>query len=180
MSIILEGPDGAGKTTLASDLQGHFPEMEMHPRFCTSRGGPIENLAEAVYRDTRGTPSHYIYDRHPVISDYVYNAAIPGRFFSPEFLSAPMGRIRERIAQTSLVIWCLPPLENVVHNIHEEEQMSGVHGNIRKIYELYQMHRLMWPGPSALFDYTKSEDSWKHLMFVLNDTKGTLWLPSPR
>ena len=182
MSILIEGPDGAGKSSLACDLQAHFPEMEMHPRFCTSKEGPIAELATAVYKDTRGLPTHYIYDRHPIISDYVYNASIPSRRFSADFLSETMARVRDRIAYSSLVIWCLPPFRTVADNVlrDEDDQMPGVAQNIHKIYDNYQMHRLMWPGPSALFDYTKSEDSWKHLMFVLNDTKGKLWLPSPK
>ena len=53
MTIILEGPDGAGKTTLLSDLSGHLPGMEQHPRFCTSRGGPIADLAEEVSEMTK-------------------------------------------------------------------------------------------------------------------------------
>lgn len=179
MSIILEGPDGAGKSTLACDLQAHFPEMEMHPRFCTSKEGPIEGLAEAVYKDTRGVPTHYIYDRHPIISDYVYNAAIPYRWFSPDFLSDTMARVRERIARASLVVWCLPPIKVVAENVRRdaEDQMPGVADNIIKIYDNYQMHRLMWPGRSVVFDYTEPEASWNALTYHLSETEGTLWLP---
>ncbi len=182
MSIILEGPDGAGKTTLAADLQAHFPEMEMHPRFCTSTGGPIENLAEAVYRDTRSQASHYIYDRHPVISDYVYNAAIPERRFSPDFLCSAMGHVRERVATHSLTIWCIPPFSVVRDNVARDisEQMPGVWDNLEKIHELYQMHFLMWPGRKVFFDYTSSRNSWQTLTYALSITKGKLWLPSPK
>ena len=182
MSIILEGPDGAGKTTLASDLQHHFPGMEMHPRFCTSREGPIAELAEAVFRDARSRPTHYIYDRHPVISDYVYNASIPGRDFSPEFLTTEMGRVRDRVAKSSFVIFCLPPLHAVLHNVENDrdEQMPGVWENLKRIYDTYRMHYIMWPGRKFLFDYTTSQYSWTGLQLALSDTKGKLWLPTPK
>jgi hypothetical protein len=182
MSIILEGPDGAGKTTLASDLQAHFPGMEMHPRFCTSVGGPIDGLAEAVYKDARARPTHFIYDRHPVISDYVYNASIPGRRFSPEFLTIAMGRVRERVAKSSFTIFCLPPFMSVLRNVERdrEEQMPGVRENIELIYNLYHMHYLMWPGRKLLYDYTNHSKSWESLIFALKDTRGTLWLPTPK
>lgn len=179
MSIIVEGPDGAGKTTLIQDLQGHFPEMELHPRFCTSRGGPIEGLAEEVYRDVVSKPTHFIYDRHPVISDYVYNAAIPERSYTVGFLTDTMGRLRNRVAHHSLTIWCLPPLSQVRFNCRKDEeagnQMSGVFDNIEKIYDGYHMHRLLWPGRSVIYDYTNSAMSWEGLSYALNDTRNKLW-----
>lgn len=179
MTIIIEGPDGAGKTTLLSDLQGHFPLMEQHPRFCTSTGGPVQNLAEEVFRDARVRPSHFIYDRHPVISDYVYNSAIPGRQFSPAFLTDAMGRVRNRVAHHSLTIWCLPPIATVRFNCRKDEeegnQMPGVLDNIERIYELYQMHRIMWPGRSVIYDYTNQAVSWEGLRYALSDTRDKLW-----
>lgn len=177
MSIICEGPDGAGKTTLLSELHGHFPEMEQHPRFCTSTGGPITELAEAVYQDVRAKPTHYLYDRHPVVSDYVYNCAIPGRQFSPAFLTPTMGRVRLRVAHHSLMIWCMPPLSVVKKNLGEE--MPGVHENIERIYQLYQMHQLMWPGRAVIFDYTNSAVSWEGLRYALSNTRGKLWKEHP-
>lgn len=177
MSIIVEGPDGGGKTTLIQDLQGHFPKMELHPRFCTSKGGPIENLAEAVFKDVRAKPTHFIYDRHPLVSDYVYNAAIPGRQFSPAFLSPEMGRLRLRVAHHSLMIWCMPPLTLVKENLGDE--MPGVHENITRIYELYQMQMLMWPGRAVLFDYNQSMSSWEGLRYALSDSRGKLWKEQP-
>lgn len=173
MTIIVEGPDGAGKTTLIQELQHHLPGMELHPRFCTSIGGPIADLAEEVFKDVKVHPTHFIYDRHPIISDYVYNAAIPGRQFSPAFLGDAMGRVRNRVAHHSLTIWCLPPLGVVKANLGEE--MPGVHENIERIYELYQMHRLMWPGRSVIYDYTNSAMSWEGLRYALSDSRNKLW-----
>ena len=180
MSIILEGPDGAGKTTLLQELHGHFPTMEQHPRFCTSTGGPVEDLAEAVYKDTKSKATHFLYDRHPVISEYIYTFAT-GRPLRPAFLTDSMGRIRNRIAHHSLVIWCLPPLREVIRNCErdEEEQMPGVFENIEKIYHQYQMHRLFWPGRHTTFDYTNSATSWEGLRYTLSDTRDKLWKVCP-
>lgn len=180
MSIIIEGPDGAGKTTLLSELHGQFPEMEQHPRFCTSKGGPIASLAEEVFKDSKNSrPSHFIYDRHPLLSEYVYRSSIEG--VVPEaFLTDAMGRIRQRVAKNSFVIFCLPPFRTVADNVmrDEEEQMSGVAQNIDKIYSAYQMHRLMWPGRSIVFDYTQHNYSWQALSYALADTRNKLWKES--
>jgi hypothetical protein len=177
MSLILEGPDGAGKTTLIQELQGHFPDMEVHPRFCTSKEGPIAQLAEAVFNDVRSKPTHFIYDRHPVVSEYIYSAAIPERRINPEFLSPAMGRVRLRVAHHSLMIWCIPPLSLVRANLDEE--MPGVHENIERIYDLYRMHHLMWPGKSVVFDYNQSSVSWEALRYALSSTRGKLWKEQP-
>ena len=181
MSIIVEGPDGAGKTTLIQDLQGHFPNMELHPRFCTSKGGPISELAEAVFRDQQRGPTHYIYDRHPVLSEYIYSTSIPGRSISEPFLSDVMGRIRARVARHSLVIFCLPPYDEVLKNVYADstEQMDGVVTHIDRIYEQYQMHRIMWPGQCITFDYTKQDSSWEALRFALNASRNKLWKEQP-
>lgn len=181
MTLILEGPDGAGKTTLLSELHGSFPGMEQHPRFCTSTGGPITELAEAVYKDVKAKPTHYLYDRHPVISEYVYNTAIPGRTIRPAFLTDSMGRVRNRVAYHSLTIWCLPPLPEVRRNVKRDasEQMPGVLENIDEIYAQYQMHRIMWPGRHVIYDYTNSDMSWEGLRYALSDTRDKLWKEQP-
>lgn len=177
MSIIVEGPDGAGKTTLVQELQGHFPKMELHPRFCTSTEGPVVNLAEEVYKDAKATPTHWIYDRHPTLSEYIYASTIPGRKVSAAFLSDTMGRIRQRVARTSLVIFCLPPFSVVETNVHNalDDQMFGVATTIERIYEAYQMHYLMWPGMRIRFDYTNYERDWDSLIHMLSNTRGIFW-----
>lgn len=181
MSIIIEGPDGAGKTTLLSEIHGHFPGMEQHPRFCTSTGGPIQELAEAVYKDVKSRATHFIYDRHPVVSEYVYNTAIPGRAIRPAFLTDSMGRIRNRVAHHALTIWCLPPLPEVKRNVEQSaaDEMPGVVENIEEIYRQYQMHRIMWPGRHVTYDYTRSAASWEGLRYALSDTRDKLWKEQP-
>lgn len=180
MTILIEGPDGAGKTTLLSDLAGHFPQMEQHPRFCTSTGGPLDNLAELVFRDVQPRATHYLYDRHPCISEYVYRTSL-GQSIPSAFLGPAMGRLRNRLAHHSLMIWCLPPLEVVKKNVAQEVggQMFGMAQNIDKIYEQYQMHRLMWPGRAVTFDYTRPDVSWEALRYTLSDTRDKLWKEHP-
>lgn len=181
MSIIVEGPDGAGKTTLVQELQYHFPDMELHPRFCTSTGGPIDNLTEAVFKDAKNKPTHFIYDRHPTISEYVYNTSIPGRYIRKEFLVASMAKLREKVAHNSLTIFCLPPLGVVQDNViaSAEDEMPGVVDNITRIYEQYMMHLLMWPGRKFMYDYTQSQMCWEGLRYLFAQTKDTLWKDAP-
>ena len=39
--IIIEGPDGAGKSALISGLMVKYPRLKLAPRPCTSLGGPL-------------------------------------------------------------------------------------------------------------------------------------------
>lgn len=178
MTIIIEGPDGAGKTTLVQSLQYHFPGMEQHPRFCTSTGGPISDLAEAVHHDVRTDPTNFLYDRHPVISEFIYGLAIPERRLAPAFLTPAMGRIRNRVAYHSVTIFCIPPLQAVWDNVLVGDDMPGVKQNIEKIYDHYVMHQLMWPGQNVIFDYTQQENSWNAVTSLLSRTRNRLWKES--
>jgi hypothetical protein len=175
MSIIVEGPDGAGKTTLISLLQHLYPGLEIHERFTRSVEGPYPDIAERVYRSVRDHPTHCVHDRHPIISEYVYGSTIPTRHVNTDFLKPSMAVIRQRIANNSLVIWCLPPLEKIKHNIEQEQQMEGVVQYIDKIYEGYLMQRLFWRGAAVTYDYTHGRAGDLSLADQLTATDGKYW-----
>jgi hypothetical protein len=175
MSIIVEGPDGAGKTTLISLLQHLYPGLEIHERFTRSIEGPYPDIAERVYRSVRDRPTHCVHDRHPIISEYVYGGMIPTRHINPDFLKTSMGTIRQRIANNSLVIWCLPPLTKVRHNVDQEAQMEGVTEYIDKIYEGYLMQRMLWRGAAITYDYTQGRAGDLILADNLTATEGKYW-----
>lgn len=155
--IILEGPDGGGKTGLLRRLGDAFPMVPLAPRFATSLGGPLDNLATRVYEDIQkqgksNSPSFY--DRHPIISEYVYGHSIPERTVNQYFLFPSATALRNNIASAALVVWCMPPLAEVTKNVQSNDQMPGVIENIQKIYEGYCIQRVTWPGESYLYDYT--------------------------
>lgn len=171
--LILEGPDGSGKTTLQGILQEKF-QLPAHPRFCTS-DGPQDDLARAVFRDAREleTQPLSIYDRHPFLSEFAYATAIPERFVRDDFLEGWVTPLLNKVARLSLVILCLPPFEvvnqNVTgcqlcnHPVHterctkaditdnsvtvcecEEFQPSRhMNGVAENVAEIYQMYRLL-------------------------------------
>jgi GTPase SAR1 family protein len=159
MSIIVEGCDGTGKTTLIQRLQYDFENLEVHPRFATSVEGPLDNLATRVYDDRYElSTGHWIYDRHPVISEYVYGQLIPERTIDPDFLTAAMGEIHNYVAREAFVIWCIPPFDLVAKNVEAEKQMPGVIENLRKIYTAYQIKHVTWPGYyNTLYDYSRPQ-----------------------
>lgn len=160
MSIIVEGPDGAGKTTLIRVLLEDFPALELAPRFCTSTGGPIEpnRLLARVGSDHRLFQAGMVYDRHPMFSEYVYSPALD-RPLAKDFLGS-RARMFHRVIQTNcLVIFCLPPLSVVEDNLYQEGaeyQMPGVMDNIRRIHTAYAIRANQYLGNMAVYDYTNA------------------------
>lgn len=155
--IIFEGPDGGGKSRLIERIMGDVP-LPKAPRFATSLGGPKENLGLLVFEDLKNQAQMdfpQIYDRHPLVSEYIYGHTIPGRAVNPYFLYESARTLRQTVARSALVVWCLPPLHYVVKAAQNGQHMPGVADNIEKIYEGYCIARVQWPGESVTYDYSR-------------------------
>lgn len=153
--IILEGPDGGGKTTLLESLIDKFPSIMRHERASEGVKGPVADLYEWAHRDVHGWHSQTLsfYDRHPLISEYIYGPTIRGTI-DARFHGTPL---RRTLARRALVIVCLPPLDAVRRAVSAERDMAGVHTHIDTIWTLYASLRAQWPvSPRLLFyDYTE-------------------------
>lgn len=156
--VIVEGPDGAGKTTFIDNLAQRRPELAIHKRASTSLGGPVADLAQWVVRDVNTMPAQVksIYDRHPIISEPIYanirtvNPGLRGVWTTKAF--AP--QMKMRMSSWALLVVCLPPLAIVTNNIRQSEQLAGVDENIGTLWHAYSM--LSWPGVQIRYDYTTS------------------------
>lgn len=156
-SIIVEGPDGGGKSTLIRWLSSIL-DVPVHARAATSTGGPIANLAHWVEADLTspfGLGQLWLYDRHPIISELVYGPItrnhLPAGFRAEAWRKAMIANVARR----SIVVWCIPPLDVVMKNTEEDgRDMPGVFGNIDRIHAGYMSYSLAWPGRSITYDYT--------------------------
>lgn len=154
--IIIEGPDGAGKTSLARKLHYQL-DIPYAPKASDSLEGPVKNICEWVDNDllSWGSQPVKIYDRYPLISEPIYGPALRGGV--PEQMTTTWMRNRTNTFRSmSLVIWCLPPFVNVDENVSQSEdnQMEGVAKNIDTIWSLYATASNMWSGPGMIYDYT--------------------------
>jgi energy-coupling factor transporter ATP-binding protein EcfA2 len=159
--VVVEGVDGSGKDTLIRTLAKiapppypEFPHFSIHPRACTSTGGPVSNLADWVDEDMKYienmTPS--IYNRHPLISEPIYGPLIRGYLPSGFNNRKWVDSRTEKLASHCLVIFCDPGLDLVRERIKMDPQMPKVVDNLDKLYELYQIDALNWNGPKLYYN----------------------------
>lgn len=179
--VIVEGPDGAGKTTLVRKLMADVPELRIGERGTKDR----KLLYTVTVPDTYRALEHAVRGKgwqtdHGVGPDPVY---IWDRLFYSEFAYAPLGmpprepmfnlsqkvHIRRIIeALRCPVILCLPPLLDVKRNVLVEEQMPGVLDKVEQIYNEYQamLEDGHLPQQTIVYDYTR-EDHRERYMLIL-------------
>lgn len=158
--IILEGPDGGGKTTLLAHLQEKH-KLRQAPRFSSSVGGPVTKLDDAVLTDLAENwdPSKgvdcMIYDRHPFISEFIYGPIIRGKVKDNLDRRNLLGA-RAMFDMKALVILCVPPFETAWANVQHDpnNQMPGVMAEYDRIYTAYQRLLRSSAFEPIWYDYT--------------------------
>lgn len=128
MNVILEGPDGSGKTTLAHILTQHVPLVYTPSRGPEQYPGEI---IERVYRYLR--MDNCLFDRHPIVSQSIY-----GRF-RQNATQIPQDLVNLLYRQKPLIIYCHGRAG--AHELKEfdtAEHVTMIHrydDNIRAAYE---------------------------------------------
>lgn len=166
--IVVEGPDGAGKTTLVRKLQEEFGLTEgargtsnRKLLYTVTVPDTMRALADAVY-GRREYPTQ-VWDRL-YYSELVY-ADIVGRPI--EFTDAQQSHVQSIVGALHCpVILCLPPLNTVIANVlaTKDDQMSGVVENTRTIYHRYEQlfQDDVFPENTLLYDYTRQDPHPDH------------------
>ncbi len=167
--IIVEGPDGAGKTTLIKKLSADL-HVPVHERAVTSDGVPTlstqngraANLAVWSFNDIRTMPEQpmSIYDRYPLVSEYVYGPVVRG-FLDSNFISPIMHLAIRQLAVKSLVIFCRPPNDEIAENLFgapAKDEMAGVAVKYQELAAAYDALKMFWPGDCIGYDYTRNND----------------------
>lgn len=149
--LIIEGPDGAGKSTLIEKLVDEF-NLDRAPKFSRSLEGPNGGFIHQAQMDMAQVESMqgFIYDRHPAISEPIYGPIIR----RSDAYYALLPQFPRWKAAVNLVI-CLPPWNVATQNLGHNPQLAGVEEHYPLIYSAYE-HFLTITPPSfcTLYDYT--------------------------
>lgn len=164
MAIILEGPDAAGKTTLARILRDQFGLEHL-----ANGGAPTDDFQLFNYCDNQLKACerrNVIIDRispisHPVYHpEYVDNKVLKGYLHS--MLNRPY----------TIVVYCRPPLEALMRpEKHEwkdydtEEHKQKVLNNLQAFIESYD--NIFRRIPHLAYDYTDESDYVPELIAML-------------
>jgi thymidylate kinase len=138
--VIVEGPDGSGKTTLIRRLregsQRYFVTVSFSgpPKRVWQIQSVLHWIEQSIYLDVP-----IICDRFPLISESIYGPILRGKNLLDETEDSNLRAATEIIRRVTKIIYCRPPIpiirENVVHSTIPH--LLGVLENLNKIVEQY-------------------------------------------
>lgn len=158
--LIVEGPDGAGKTTLIEALQKEY-DLPVAPRVVSKDAEAMVDLRHWVDQNLDKGFQRTIFDRHRLISEPIYGPVLRKKqedgFDDLEWL-AP--RMKEFYSLKPVIIYCLPDLETVRANIKDDDDNRVVQDHIDAIYAAYvaraSIDYSLSPGIVRVWNYTQS------------------------
>lgn len=176
--IVIEGPDGAGKTTLINKIV-EATGLEIAPRVVTKDAEAMVDLQQWVQHNLAFGQQKLIFDRHRLISEPIYGPILR-RKLEPGFsdLAWLVPAIQKFYAVDPLIIYCLPPLYRVWENIQDDPDNKVVAQQevITKIWGAYLNKAstdFALRGNTWIYNYVGDEDgSWSDM--VVNRVKDYL------
>ena len=138
--IVVEGPDGSGKTTLVKRIMESKlgSELELMPRAVSKEAKSLTKIDDYIEEELGKGFGMRLYDRFALISSPCY-AMLPdrtftGRMFDPVWLRAHFDKMYQ---VDPVIIMCLPSLDTVVGNTRIGDDNRVVQEDIEAIYINY-------------------------------------------
>lgn len=156
MIIVIEGPDNAGKTTLAMALAKKLKGL-----YLKTEKVPAQDEDLLRYRSILSVAKEYskfiISDRIAAISEPIYGTICRG---GHSLTSENANALLEAV---DVIIYCRPPVEAIMETLSTRPQMPGVVENTRSIIAAYDAVLMNWvprrnaPQPCLRFDYSEHQ-----------------------
>lgn len=156
--IIVEGPDGAGKTTLVAELEERLL-IDREPRAVSSDAKALRPLGDYITEELAKGFGPRLYDRFALISSPMY-ASLPNSTFTGPMLDRIWltEQMRKFYLVDPAIIICLPPYEVVKANVDKDEASEVMWNHL---YHIYYGYHTWYCGELAryntsvlLWDYT--------------------------
>jgi hypothetical protein len=170
--IVVEGPDGAGKTTLIKEIRAQFPVV-VADRLVSPEARPVvTDMRLATESRTRGLNQGVVFDRHPLISGPIYHAILGGttNTFMFEDLGwlTFMNTLFEQAKPT--LIYCIPPRKVCLEDNVSCWPSHASYDDREAIYDLYMARASLdlGTGRAEHYDYTEGSGHMKSIMGYIN------------
>lgn len=164
--IIVEGPDGAGKSTLVTALEEEF-NMKREPRAVGADTVALLPTDEYVARELNRGFGRRLYDRFALISSPMYmmtpQPTFSGLMKDPQWLADRWQQFRQI---RPVIIICLPPFETVRANLEGDPDNEVVLPHIEQIYHNYSNFAASYPFIDWVYDYTQGEQQLLDVQFL--------------
>lgn len=170
MRIIVEGPDGAGKTQLVDNLCGWF-----HLHKVVNELGPEQKL-EWWWPETVAmtTPAPPIHDRF-FYSELVYGPIVRGYLKVPEDL---IRSIQAGLRHEALLIYARPSRETLELGVQAHDQMKGVAEKFTELVDSYDrlmsIETLHYGQRFYRYDWVKNYEPRQVVEYVKRYLRGEL------
>jgi len=177
--IIVEGPDGAGKTTLAEKIAAHLNVEYRRPpaEVLSSTAGPLSvGLPMWWDRQLQAPYQHAVYDRCFYVSDGIYRMISKKQPLIDEVVHAR--GLSALVAAQPLMIFCLPSFEQTLVSVHEpgRDKLTGYSDHdLYMIYWQYHIFSTLWKQihfhDTLVYDWADKAD----ILYEVKDYTRRYW-----
>lgn len=169
--IVVEGPDGAGKTTLVKEIQSQF-DVVVAPRVVDTDANAMVDLKAWVENNVRQLNQGVVFDRHRLISETCYGPILRQGRTEPGFddLGWLTAMMEFFYRSKPTIIYCIPPKSICVSYNAECWPTQTSPEQRDAIYDNYITRAAIDFGllRAQHYDYTEGPNHLKSIMGYIN------------